>query len=93
MHPYSPVHFFPQMFGRYPAGKLGDVVAQIELQPAGEFHPYILRLLNYRLSQSMATLIREISPPRPEPSHPPNLPPPRTQAPAKRSPRRGPPGL
>jgi hypothetical protein len=47
--------------GRYPAGKLGDAVAQMELQPAGGFHPYILHLLNYRLSQSMATLSREIS--------------------------------
>ena len=33
--------------GFYPAGKLGDGVAQMELQPAGGFHPYILRLLNY----------------------------------------------
>jgi hypothetical protein len=32
--------------GRYPAGKLGDAVAQMELQLAGGFHPYILRLLN-----------------------------------------------
>jgi hypothetical protein len=40
--------------GRYPAGKLGDAVAQMELQPAGGFHPYFLRLLNYRLSQSTA---------------------------------------
>jgi hypothetical protein len=31
--------------GRYPAGKLGDAVAQMELQPAGGFHPYILHLL------------------------------------------------
>jgi hypothetical protein len=51
--------------GRYPAGKLGDAVAQMELQPAGGFHPYILRLLNCRLSQSTATLTREISLPRP----------------------------
>ena len=36
-----------------------------ELQPAGGFHPYILRLLNYRLSQSTATLTREISLSRP----------------------------
>jgi hypothetical protein len=28
--------------GRYPAGKLGDAVAQMELQLAGGFHPYIL---------------------------------------------------
>ena len=35
---------------------LGDAVAQMELQPAGGFHPYILRLLNYRLSQSTVTL-------------------------------------
>ena len=35
---------------RYPAGKLGDAVAQMELQPIGGFHPYILPLLNYRLS-------------------------------------------
>jgi hypothetical protein len=27
--------------GHYPAGKLGDAVAQMELQPAGGFHPYI----------------------------------------------------
>ena len=74
--------------GRYPAGKFGDAIAQMELQPAGGFHPYILHLLNYRLSQSRATLIREISPPRPEPSHPPNLSLSRTQASAKRSPRR-----
>ena len=51
--------------GHYPAGKLGDAVAQMELQPAGGFHPYILHLLNYRLSQSTATLTREISLPRP----------------------------
>jgi hypothetical protein len=51
--------------GRYPAGKLGDAVVQMELQPAGGFHPYILRLLNYRLSQSTAALSREISLPRP----------------------------
>jgi hypothetical protein len=38
--------------------------AQMELQPAGGFHPYILRLLNYRLSQSTVTLTREISLPR-----------------------------
>jgi hypothetical protein len=44
--------------GRYPAEKLGDAVAQMELQPSGGFHPYILRLLNYRLSQSTATLTR-----------------------------------
>jgi hypothetical protein len=50
---------------RYPAGILGDAVAHMELQPAGGFHPYILRLLNYRLSQSTATLTREISLPRP----------------------------
>jgi hypothetical protein len=50
--------------GRNPAGKLGDAVAQMELQPSGGFHPYILRLLNYRLSQSTATLTREISLPR-----------------------------
>ena len=53
------------MGGRYPAGKLGDAVAQMELQPLRGFHPYILRLLNYRLSQSTATLTREISLPRP----------------------------
>jgi hypothetical protein len=58
----------------YPAGKLGDGVAQMELQPAGGFHLYILRLLNYRLSQSTATLIREISLPRPQPSHPKPIP-------------------
>ena len=51
--------------GHYPAGKLGDDVAQMELQPAGGFHPYILHLLNYRLSQSTATLTSEISLPRP----------------------------
>jgi hypothetical protein len=51
--------------GRNPAGKLGDAVAQMELQPSEGFHPYILRLLNYRLSQSTATLTREISLPRP----------------------------
>jgi hypothetical protein len=45
--------------GRYPTGKLSDAVAQMELQPAGGFHPYILRLLNYRLSQSTATLTPE----------------------------------
>jgi hypothetical protein len=37
----------------------------MELQPAGGFHPYILRLLNDRLSQSTATLTREISLPKP----------------------------
>ena len=37
--------------GRYPEGKLGHAVAQMKLQPAGGFHPYVLRLLNYRLSQ------------------------------------------
>jgi hypothetical protein len=51
--------------GCYPAGKLGDALAQMELQPAGGFHPYILRLLNYRLPQSTATLTHEISLPRP----------------------------
>ena len=51
--------------GHYPAGKLGDAVAQMELQPAGGFHPYILRLLNHRPSQTTATLTREISLPRP----------------------------
>ena len=45
--------------------KLSDAVAQMEMQPAGGFYPYILRLLSYRLSQSTATLTREIALPRP----------------------------
>ena len=44
--------------------KLSDAAAQMEMQPAGGFYPYILRLLNYRLSQSTATLTREIALPR-----------------------------